>query len=115
MVDNSNRHSREVLECTLAADFCEFGSSGRVFTKVEIIDALTSSSGAGESEISMSDFKVRLGSPEWALVTYRATRLDRVTGASIESLRSSVWMLRDDRWQIFFHQGTRVPVKQEHG
>ncbi len=30
-----------------------------------------------------------------------------------ESLRSSLWMHRDGRWQMQFHQGTLVPPKAE--
>jgi catechol 2,3-dioxygenase-like lactoylglutathione lyase family enzyme len=26
-----------------------------------------------------------------------------------ESLRSSLWVMRDGRWQMLFHQGTTIP------
>jgi hypothetical protein len=45
--------------------------------------------------------------PGLALVTYRAIRA--APGAlAVQSLRSSIWACRDGRWQMLFHQGTRI-------
>ena len=95
------RHSRESLSLLLAEEFREFGSSGRVYTRSEIIDALASETTA---PFSISDFLAVPLSAGAALVTYRASR----PGSS--SLRSSVWVRRDDRWQILFHQGTKTSL-----
>lgn len=89
----------------LADDFAEFGSSGRVFHKREIIDALEHEV---SEELSLHDFTLRHTTETMALATYRAIRRCR-SGETQESLRSSVWIYREGRWQILFHQGTRLP------
>jgi hypothetical protein len=43
-----------------------------------------------------------------ALVTYRVVRRDRTEESTAASLRSSVWRHHGGRWQMVFHQGTRV-------
>ncbi len=87
------RSSPERLGLLLADDFLEIGSSGRTFDKSQIIDALQGESGF---DYSMQDFKVKQLSSDIALATYR---LDA-------SLRSSIWVHRQERWQLMFHQGT---------
>ena len=94
------------LDALLAEGFIEFGSSGRVFDKQAIIDALRSQS---PIRLSLTDFKAQLLAPGVVLTTYRATRYGESAEQPILSLRSSVWRLIDGRWQMVFHQGT--PVK----
>jgi len=93
------RRSPEALSSLLAQEFREFGSSGRVYTRQEIIEALATESTVS---ISVSNFSVTRLAAGVALVRYRA-----VSGESI-SLRSSVWVLRENRWQMLFHQGTKA-------
>lgn len=46
---------------------------------------------------------------ELALVTYRAARPANASGeAARQTLRSSLWLRRNGRWQIRFHQGTPI-------
>jgi hypothetical protein len=99
------RHSPEALSFLLAEEFCEFGSSGRILTKQETIDAL-----ATEAPVSFSvtDFSVTILAPCVALVKYQAARHDESGQVVSMSLRSSLWVLRNDRWQMLFHQGTKV-------
>jgi len=101
----------------LADDFCEFGSSGTIFTKSQILQALEQEALNTEppTHFSIDDFRVRIVAPDAALVTYRATRrseMERLRSASV-SLRSSLWVLRDSRWQILFHQGTKIEVQTD--
>jgi len=42
-----------------------------------------------------------------ALLTYRSTRPTALKTAS-QALRSSLWIYRDHRWQMLFHQGTPI-------
>ena len=90
------RRSAADLGLLVADDFREFGNSGRTFTKQQMIDALQSEP---PREFTVEDFQAQLLNPGVALVTYRI--------ADPPSLRSSVWVLRENRWQIVFHQGTR--------
>ena len=84
----------------LAEDFTEFGSSGRVFTKEQIISSLRVESYIA---ITASHFQVRILTPAVALVTYRATRHSQPESVT---LRSSLWHCVAGRWQMLFHQGT---------
>jgi len=95
------RHNPVAVSALLADDFVEFGSSGRTFTKQQIIEALQTESPV---RISTADFRLsRLGA-DVALLTYRSIGQERPG-----SLRSSLWVRRNGRWQMLFHQGTRIP------
>jgi len=87
------RGSAEALDRVISEQFVEFGSSGRVYTKPDVIAHMLT---MPSIEVSVSDFRVLAVAPEVALATYR-------TGAS---LRSSIWRREGDHWRIVFHQGT---------
>lgn len=93
------RKPHEKLAALLADEFIEFGSSGRIYNKESTIDALKAS---GNIKVKLMDFDMKLLSPEAVLVTYKALK---DTG---NSLRSSVWVFREDGWKILFHQGTNI-------
>lgn len=96
------RHERAAVSALLADDFVEYGASGRVFTKAEILDLLAAES---PQRIEMTEFVARLVAPDVALVTYRAARRSQ-SGQDAVSLRSSLWIHHGHRWQLLFHQGT---------
>jgi len=82
----------------IADDFVEFGSSGRIWDAASIREILAT---APVESIEIADFAIdRLGEGV-VLATYR------VTGPS-PSNRSSIWVQRDGRWVVRFHQGTRT-------
>lgn len=85
----------------LRDDFIEFGSSGRVYQKSMLIEMLIREEHA---RVLIRDFAVREIAEDAALVTYRT-----VGQAGQEARRSSVWVKSDGRWQMVFHQGTRLP------
>ncbi len=91
----------------LAPGFLEFGSSGRTFTRDEIIAELAAET---YTPHSLTHFNLLAHTDDWALVTYRTSRPgeDGSTPQRI-ALRSSTWVRREDRWQVLFHQGTPVP------
>jgi hypothetical protein len=109
----SNLHKRDVRSSAravselLADEFVEFGSSGRIFNKSAIIDALAAES--GDLQVFVDDFAVRELAPNLALVTYVVAKPSGQPAAMVRtSLRSSIWQMRDGRWQMIFHQGTRI-------
>jgi hypothetical protein len=105
LLDSTTRKNAEAVASLLTDDFQEFGSSGRIYSKPEIIAALQAET---EVCISMRDFEARFLAENIALITYISTKVEQ--GSSpVEALRSSIWALRDDRWQMLFHQGTRLP------
>jgi hypothetical protein len=104
LLADATRHDAGELSSLLADEFREFGSSGRTFSKAEIIDILQSES---PGYLSLKDFEACSVSETTVLVTFRAVK--EVAGlAPVESLRSSLWIYRDERWQMLFHQGTKV-------
>ena len=102
------RKTASRVDALLGEDFIEFGSSGRVFDKHDIIDILRSESPARRS---LTDFRALPLGPGVVLTTYRATNYGASGEQPIHSLRSSVWRLLDGRWQIVFHQGTPLEEK----
>ena len=106
LLDPTVRADSNKLTELLADDFREFGSSGLVFDKSSIIDLLATENAASTAPIStIADFKSLQISAETCLLTYRAIKAPQAA----PSLRSSIWVYRDDRWQMLFHQGTRIP------
>ena len=102
------RRSAEELGRLLADDFREFGGSGRVFDKRQIIDALQNQPAV---QLWLDDFQVRCLAPDVVLVTYRGNCRFPASDKVSHSLRSSIWRNRDGRWEVVFHQGT--PSAQE--
>jgi hypothetical protein len=97
------RGSTERLAALLADDFMEFGSSGRVFNKKQIIAALQKEA---PTRRSLTGFAATMLSEDVALVTYRATRRSKGSASAVHTLRSSIWRLSNGQWQMLFHQGT---------
>jgi len=98
----SVRGSAQDISVLLADEFIEYGSSGQIFDKKQVIEGLQSE---GLVEISLTDFEAKPLASGVILATYRAVKHER-DGRKSYSLRSSVWKLIDGRWQIVFHQGT---------
>ncbi len=96
------KSAKEIAEL-LADDFIEFGSSGRIFNRQQISDALQQESAL---QISLTDFSARILANDVVLVNYRAIRHGVAENPKASSLRSSIWKLIEGRWQIVFHQGT---------
>lgn len=97
------RRSVKELEILLADNFVEFGSSGRMYNKQQVIDGLMIPSTA---QMTIMDFEVKLLAPGVALATYRVIKLNNQGEETNYSLRSSIWKLHEGRWQMVFHQGT---------
>jgi hypothetical protein len=94
------RDSRSRVAELIADDFVEFGKSGAVYDKEDILNALVGEQ--DDLEIEVSEFVARELSSDVVLVTYKTT----ARGAFAN--RSSIWVKRDGRWQMTFHQGTGV-------
>jgi hypothetical protein len=100
----SVRKDPTLLSALIADDFLEFGASGRVYDKAAVLSALASEPPA--PPVILSDFDTRPLADNVVLVTYRTAR-PNTSGESIASVqRSSIWVRRNTRWQITFHQGT---------
>jgi hypothetical protein len=105
LLDPAVRRNREKVASLLTEDFREFGSSGKAWSRDEILYLLETEQYAAPV---MEDFQCRELSDGVALVTYRTVRRDSSTGKCSEALRSSLWVYESGRWRMVFHQGTRV-------
>lgn len=82
------------LASLIADDFLEFGRSGRVWTRDSILELLTT--GPSRDPVPMEQFEATELSEGVVLVTYQGAMANRC----------SVWVRRDGRWQMRFHQAT---------
>jgi hypothetical protein len=108
LLDPSFRSNREKVDRLLTPEFREFGSSGTAWEREQLLEAL-----AAESDFSppsIEEFSVTTITPQIALATYETSHADYLKGQQTQrTLRRSIWVFRDHRWQILFHQGTEVP------
>ncbi len=100
------RNSKEKVSELITDDFIEFGKSGLIYNKQDIVEGLANET--IDLQVTATDFKARELSPEVVLVTYAASMLDTDNVTMVSTNRSSIWILRDGKWQMTFHQGTRV-------
>ena len=105
LLDPAVRRDRARVEALLAEEFEEFGSSGRVWTREQILDLLASED---YERPSMEDFRCAVIAKNVALVTYRSVRTDAASGLKASVLRSSLWVKDAQGWRMRFHQGTRM-------
>lgn len=100
---SETRFDDALMRGTFADDFFEYGRSGRVYGREEML--LGSMAGTPIlARLPLRDFAVRLLAPDVAQVTY----ISEVTyGDAVEyANRSSIWTLVDGTWRLRFHQGT---------
>jgi hypothetical protein len=90
---------RTTLIALLASDFQEFCPTGRVTNRQQTADDMLASH---PRAATIHHYFVTPLCDTAALATYRLTTPNAVTH------RSSLWVFRDNRWQLFFHQGTEA-------
>ena len=103
LLDPKIRMSRALASPLLADDFVEFGSSGSVYDKVSVLDALAIDASVAPA---VRNFEVKLLGPDIILATFRTVRLGPSGEVIRQALRSSIWRQAGGRWQLVFHQGT---------
>lgn len=93
---------RDCVDSLLADDFHEVSASGRVWDRAAMLRELV---GMPFRRHRTSEFRCAPLAGDTALLHYRTV----VNGR--ETLRVSLWVLREGHWQMMFHQGTLVPPK----
>lgn len=101
LVDPKTRMDSAHIQELLSDDFLEFGSSGKVIRKRDVLSAASKPSA---TTYQLSDFKFKMLGEEHVLVTYFS-----VTSHQQAALRSSIWIKEDGRWKMLHHQATVVP------
>ncbi len=95
------RSSATQLDALIAADFLEFGSSGRTWDKSAVLSDVPTQTGPS---FELYDFVAVQLSPDLIQTRFRT---ERTSSDSVRhALRSSLWVRRSGRWQMLFHQGT---------
>ncbi|MFO1352310.1 MAG: DUF4440 domain-containing protein [Gammaproteobacteria bacterium] len=98
------RSDRGKLDGLLHPRFREFGRSGRIYAKAEILAEF--SDHPQTYAVWSQDFQVEPLSKEYALLTYRSAHLNPEGKLERYTNRSSLWQLTEHGWQMLFHQGT---------
>ena len=99
---HTTRTDHNILESLISRDFIEFGSSGKIYYKQDVMRTLISESIRNFKAV---DFEVRILSENCVLITYKLFESMKST------LRSSIWIRNThNSWQIIFHQGTNCSL-----
>jgi len=97
----NTRFDHTFMERVLADDFLEFGRSGRIYERADILSVRAH---AIQALIPLPNFNVRLLSKDVAQVTYDS--VETIDGAVRTVRRSSIWSRAPKGWVLRFHQGT---------
>ena len=98
------RRDGETLARLLDERFREFGRSGRIYTKAEVIAEIHQETHA--AEIWPQDFHVEPLAEGPALLTYRSAHVGVNGQLERHTNQASLWRLTERGWQMLFHQGT---------
>lgn len=88
-------------ETRFAPDFFEFGRSGRVYSRKQII---LSEAGEIQAKLPLENLSIRLLDENTAHVTYNSHV--EYNGVVEHARRSSIWSRGEEGWVMRFHQGT---------
>jgi len=95
------RFDKEFLERYVAADFFEFGRSGRTYLREQTVAVRRQPIHA---VLPLPNLSIRLLNEHVAQVSYNSS-VD-YDGIVEHGRRSSIWTRADGRWVLRFHQGT---------
>ncbi len=98
------RKNPDELAKLIADDFVEYGSTGCVYNKQDILKVLPQ---APARRMGIENFDARHLSPEVVISSYSVVPRDKRSGGDERSTRNSIWKMTDGRWQIVFHKGKR--------
>ncbi|MGY2087930.1 nuclear transport factor 2 family protein [Nocardia gipuzkoensis] len=97
LADRAIRNSREASSALLDPGFREFGASGRVWGRESILDMMSQDTSVPPTIDNVVAARL---APNVILLTYRTRSPERI------AVRSSIWLLRENGWKLYFHQGT---------
>lgn len=99
------RSSSKDLDSLLADDFMEFGSSGEIYNKKEILERLPKDTEVSPVQFVVSDFQVKELSENVVLATFKTDKISSDKN-HVFALRASIWKKTNGNWQMIYHQGT---------
>ncbi len=101
------RMSVEKLDDLIADDFIEYGSSGLIYDKKIILERLPQ---GNSPSYTLSNFEFIPLSENIVQTRFKTDRIN-LDKTNMTSLHTSLWRKDNDKWQMFFHQGT--PIKND--
>jgi hypothetical protein len=99
------RKSVQELDDLISNDLIEFGSSGQIYTKKDVLINLPVSP---DIKFIMTDFRINILGENIVQSLFRTEKNNLKTGKITHSLRSSLWRNENGQWKMLFHQGTPV-------
>ncbi len=93
----ANFESRDIAQRVLCDDFAEFGSSGRVYGKKNVLDMYMTTSGINHA---ITDYSIAFLSDSVVKAAFKSDFCGK------KALRTSIWLFVDGSWKMIFHQGT---------
>jgi hypothetical protein len=94
------RFDQSYMDRVLSPDYFEFGRSGRIYTREEVLNVPPQEI---KARLPLREFKAHPLTNDVALVTYVSEVL---SGELLIGNRSSLWVRTPTGWRIVFHQGT---------
>ena len=61
----------------------------------------------------IKDFRIKKLSEDCVMALYKLIKNNRCDNEKKYSFRSSIWKNVNNKWKLYFHQGTIVPQKEE--
>ncbi|MCX7546240.1 nuclear transport factor 2 family protein [Marinicella gelatinilytica] len=95
---------QEKVRALLHDDFIEFGRSGQVYDKTDVVESCIDK--GNFPQIHSENFQFKHLSDTVVLVTYVSYQQNQDNAKSHVTLRTSVWQFAHNTWQLVFHQGT---------
>ena len=100
LLEPANRTDLVTLQKLLHDEFVEFGSSGCIYNKQDILNLLPHEQ-PRMLKIESTSINTKKLSDSCILLTYKL-----ICDNKLYSTRSSIWINNSCQWQLFFHQGT---------
>jgi len=93
----ANFESKSIAERALTDDFVEYGSSGKIYNKKDIIDYYKTLRSINHI---ITDFSIEFLSDTVVKTSFKSNLEGK------KALRTSIWKFVDNAWKMSFHQGT---------
>jgi hypothetical protein len=100
LLDPEVRASPALVLELLDPEFTEIGASGRWWDAQSILTVTSSGSVSPQSPVEVTEMSGAVLAPGIVHLTYFADNQGR------RVRRSSLWRLTENRWRLYFHQGT---------
>lgn len=91
---------KDNIENRIGLDFCEYGKSGTIHKRSDVVNSLANMQ--NNRDIEIYNFSAITLNKNIVIAHYFSH--DKITNQY--ALRASIWKQEDTLWKIFFHQGT---------